>query len=196
MSSDEDTFFEDDEYEEEEDSFPDEEIEEEEEEEYEDEYEDEDEDYDLGDEVFDDRTFKERVAEFIKDPWPKTVFFVMIVGFAVVLLTPAGTWALYRYAIVGVYILIILAGVGAVYSMITWIKAGADKLRYAGITNLAVVVLATILGILDTTFWIVFGTSVIPGYEVSLLFICYVLVIFSLYSLWMIQKSLEPQVKR
>lgn len=189
MSSDEDTFFEDDEYEED-DSFPDEEVEEEDDDE---EYE---EDYDLEDEGLPQPSFKERMATFIEDPWPRIVFYLMVIGFAVVLLTPPNTWAIHRYSIIGVYLLTILAGVAAVYSMITWIRAGADKLRYAGITNLAVVVMATILGVLDTTFWIVFGVSVIPGYQVSLLFISYVLVIFSLYSLWMIQKSLNPQVRR
>ena len=193
MSSEDDEFFEDEEYDED-DSFPDEEeYEEEEEEEDEDDHLDED---DYIEEDLDERTLRERVAVFIEDPWPKTVFFLMLVGFALVLLTPYGVWALYRYSIMGVFILVILAGVGAVYSLTTWIRAGADKLRYAGITNLAVVILATVLGGLDTLFWVLFGTSVIPGYEVSLLFICYVLVIFSLYSLWMIQKSLDPQPRR
>ncbi len=190
MSS-EDDFFEDDEYDED-DSFPDEDYEEEEEEEDE-EHLDED---DYPEEDQGEASFRDRVEGFIADPWPKTVFFLMLVGFALVLLTPFGVWAWHRYSIIGVFILLILAAVGAVYSLSTWIRAGADKLRYAGITNLAVVILATILGTLDTLFWIVLGVSVVPGYEVSLLFICYVLVIFSLYSLWMIQKSLDPQPRR
>jgi hypothetical protein len=183
MSGDEDTFFEDDEFDEED---------EEEEEEYEDEEEYEEDEY-LGEDELPRAGFRERVAGFIEDPWPKTVFFLMLVGFGMVLLTPPNVWSLYRYAIFGVYFLVVLASVGAVYAMVTWIRAGADKLRFAGITNMAVVLLAAVIGFLDTAFWIAFGVSVIPGYSASLLFICYILVAFSLYSLWMIQKSLNPQ---
>jgi hypothetical protein len=188
MSGDEDTFFEDDEFDEE-DTFPDDE-DEEEEEEYEDESE---EDEYLDEDELPPMGFKERVAGFIEDPWPKTVFLLMLIGFGMVLVTPYGLWALYRYAIFGVYFLVVLASVGAVYAMITWIRAGADKLRFAGITNLAVVLLAAIIGFLDTAAWILYGVSIIPGYNASLLLICYILVVFSLYSLWMIQKSLNPQ---
>ena len=188
MSGDEDTFFEDDEFDEE-DTFPDDE-DEEEEEEYEDESE---EDEYLDEDELPPMGFKERVAGFIEDPWPKTVFLLMLIGFGMVLVTPYGLWAFYRYAIFGVYFLVVLASVGAVYAMITWIRAGADKLRFAGITNLAVVLLAAIIGFLDTAAWILLGVSIIPGYNASLLLICYILVVFSLYSLWMIQKSLNPQ---
>jgi hypothetical protein len=189
MNSEDDTFFEDDEEYDEDDTFPD--VEEEEEEEYE-----EDVELDFDEEDYLTPTRGERLEKFIKDPWPRTIFFLLLVGFAVVFLIPPGFWAIWRYFIIADYLLVILGAVGLVYSLMTWSKSAGDRLRWAGITNVFVVLAGVIIGLLDTLSWIFLGGSIVPGFETPLLAFCFVLVIFSLYSLWMIQKSFDPASRR
>ncbi|MGQ4912330.1 MAG: hypothetical protein ACP6KW_09200 [Candidatus Thorarchaeota archaeon] len=188
MTSEDDTFFEDDAEEEVDDaSFPDEEEEEEEIDE---------EDVDIEEEYVVSKSRGEQVAEFVKDPWPKTTFVLMLIGFVLVFLTPPDFWAAWRYLIIANYILVVMGGVGLVYSLITWSKSEGDRLRWAGITNIFVVLAGVIIGVIDTASWILLGTSVVPGFDTSLLGFCFVLVLFSLYSLWMIQKSFDSTSRR
>lgn len=186
MNSEDDTFFEDDdEYD---DTFPDEEEEEE--------YEEDEVDIDFDEDSYLDRTRAERIQEFVANPWPKTAFALMLVGFALVFLTPPDFWATWRHFIIANYVLLMLGAAGFVFSLITWSKAGQNRLRWAGITNIFVVLAGVIIGFLDTASWMLLGTSIVPGFETPLLAFCYVLVIFSLYSLWMLQKSFDPSSRK
>ncbi|MHA1769904.1 MAG: hypothetical protein ACTSV3_08695 [Candidatus Thorarchaeota archaeon] len=188
MTREDDTFFEDDAEDQVDDAFfPDEE--EEEEEEY-------DEDIDIEEEIVVSMSRGEQVSEFVNDPWPRTTFVLMLIGFVLVFLTPPDFWAAWRYLIIANYILVVMGGVALVYSLTTWSKSEGDRLRWAGITNIFVVIAGVVVGLIDTASWMLLGTSVIPSLDTSLLGFCFVLVLFSLYSLWMIQKSFDSASPR
>jgi hypothetical protein len=183
MKKDDGTFFEDDNEEDQEDlTFPDE-----------DEVEEVDQaDYEDIEEVFSDRSTK-RSEGFILDPWPRIVFVLTIIGLGVVLLTPPGIWALWNYFILADYFLIVLVGVAIVFSLITWSKAGTHRLRWAGPTNVIVSLICGAIGTLDTVSWMLSGTSLFVGIDTPLISLCMVFVVFSLYTLWLVQRSFGPQ---
>jgi hypothetical protein len=185
MKRDDDTFFEDDYDEDEEDlTFPDEDAEDIEEV-------DEDE-YEAIEEVFSDR-YAERSSGFILDPWPRIVFVLTIIGLGVVLLTPPAFWAIWNYFILADYFLIVIVGVAIVFSLITWTRAGTHRLRWAGPSNVIVSLLCGAIGTLDTASWILTGNGLFAGIDTPLIALCMVLVFFSLYTLWLVQRSFGPQ---
>lgn len=176
MNSDDDTFFEDDEYEEEEDDFPGKE-----------ETEDEDDGYDPIDAIYE--PGGQRLANFVKAPWPPTTFILVIIGLAMVLLTPPDLWALYNYFLIADYFMIILGGAAITFSLITWNRAGKHRLRWAGVTNLFLVTALIVVATLDTFSWVVSAQSIIPGVDTPIISLALVLVVFSIYSLWVIQRN-------
>lgn len=191
MNSD-DIFFEDDDAEEEEEAtFPDEDIAEDEVEEA----------------TFEDvvdfkeiRTYEDKepgyaYANFLRDPWPPTALIITLIGLGIVLLTPSSIWAPNRYGILGVYFLISAGLVGIVFSLITWSRAGTHRLRWAGPVNIIIIVLSVVVGTADSISWILNGVSIIPVLDSSLLLLSFMLVFFSLYTLWMIQRSLDPEAR-
>lgn len=179
MNSDDDTFFEDEDYEEEEDD----EEEEEEEEDFPDEEDEEDEWYDF------DQPGK--LSKFADDPWPTTTFYLMLIGFLVVFAPPILWDGANRYFLLATYVLIILCGVAISYSLVTWEKGRGVKgwLRWAGITNLVVVVIFGVVGVLDSISWVVSLQSIIPGITTPLISLIMVMVVFSIYTLWIVQKN-------
>ncbi len=182
MNSDEDPFFEDDDYEEEdyeeeeeeEDDFPDEE------------YEDED-DYDSR-YAFDGPS---RLSKFTADPWPTTTFFLMVAGFLVVFAPPILWDGANRYFLLTVYFLVVLCGVAISYSLVTWENGRGSRLRWAGLTNLVVSILCGVVGVLDSVSWVVSAQSIVPGITTPLISLLMVLLIFSIYTLWIVQKNLR-----
>lgn len=184
MYSDDDTFFEDEDYE-------DEDYEEEEEEEEEDDFPDEDYEDDEGYDSRYDLDQASRLSKFADDPWPTTTFFLMLVGFVVVFAPPILWDGANRYFLLAVYLLIILCGVAVSYSIVTWEKGRGAKgwLRWAGITNLVVVLICGVVGVLDSISWVISFQSIIPGIATPLISLVMVLVVFSIYTLWMVQKS-------
>lgn len=133
------------------------------------------------------------LVKFLADPWPLPVFIITLVGLAIVLFTPPTIWAPNRYGILGVYFLIIAAYVGIVFSLKTWLQAGTHRLRWAGPANIVIIVLSFVFGTLDTISWILTGVGLFPALDSPLLLLCFMLVFFSMYMLWMIQKSLDPE---
>ncbi|TFG32951.1 hypothetical protein EU528_01990 [Candidatus Thorarchaeota archaeon] len=188
MNSEDDTFFEEDD---EETTFPDEDIADE----------DTEEDEDFEEETdFEVRSYEERdtvgwFTKFMADPWPPTVFLITIIGLGIVLFTPPAIWDPNRYGILGVFFLIVAALVGIVFSLITWSRAGTHRLKWAGPVNIAVIVLATGFGVIDTGSWILNGVGMFPELDTPLILLCFMLVFFSLYMLWMIQRSLDPEAR-
>ena len=174
MNSDEDTFFEDDEYEEEEeeDSFPDEE--------------DYEEDYDPADALYETGS---RLESFADDPWPQTTFILVVIGLALVLLTPPDIWFAWNYFLIADYFMIIIGGAAVAYSIVTWVRAGNHRLRWAGLTNLILVLALIIVATLDTFSWVVNLQSIIPGISTPIISLALVLAVFSIYSLWVIQRN-------
>ena len=135
----------------------------------------------------------EKLANFLKDPWPLPIFIITLIGIAIVLFTPPAIWNPHRYGILGIYFLIIAAFVGIVFSLITWSRAGTHRLRWAGPVNIIVIVLSLVIGTSDTISWILTGVGLFPALDSPLLLLCFMLVFFSMYMLWMIQKSLDPE---
>ncbi|MFW9795109.1 MAG: hypothetical protein ACFFEE_12445, partial [Candidatus Thorarchaeota archaeon] len=187
MNSDDERFFENDEEEEYEDEEYDEEEEEEEDDFPDEDYDDIEDEYDTLD-IFD-RTSS--LSRFADDPWPTTTFFLMLAGFLLVF-APEILWAgANRYFTLAVYILLVLCGVAITFSIVTWEKGRDTKgwIRWAGVTNLVVVVLCAIVGTLDSISWVVSAQSIIPGITSPLISFIMVLVVFSLYTLWIVQKN-------
>ncbi|MHA2025072.1 MAG: hypothetical protein ACW98U_04140 [Candidatus Thorarchaeota archaeon] len=178
MTSEDDTFFEDEETEEE--------VEEEEEEE-EDDFPDEEDA-----EGYDSRYAIDqpsRLTKFADDPWPTTVFLLLVAGFGVVF-APSILWAgANRYFLLAVYVLIILCGAALAFSIVTWEKARGSRLRYAGLTNFVVVVICGVIGTADSISWVVNVQSIIPGIDTPIISLVMVLVVFSIYTLWIVQKN-------
>lgn len=184
MKRDDETFFEDDNNEDENLTFPDED---------EEDIEEVDEgEYEAIEEVFSDR-YAEKSSGFILDPWPRIVFILTIIGLGIVLLTPPAFWAIWNYFILADYFLIVFVGVAIVFSLATWTKAGTHRLRWAGPSNVIVSLICGGIGTLDTASWILSGTGLFAGIDTPLIGLCMVLVIFSLYTLWLVQRSFGPQ---
>jgi hypothetical protein len=179
MNSDEDTFFEDDEYddeEEEDDDFPDVEV-----------VEEDDDDFDPIDALY--GPGEGRLVNFAENPWPPTTFIMVIIGLAMVLLTPPIVWASWNYFLIADYFMIIIGGAAIAYSLVTWVRAGKHRLRWAGLTNLIVILALIIVTTLDTFSWVVNLQSIIPGVQTPIISLALVLAIFSIYSLWVIQRN-------
>ena len=179
MNSDEDTFFEDDDSEEDEeeyeDDFPDEE------------YEEEDDYYDSADVI--DIPRESAMSRFAEDPWPRTTFVLVIIGLVMVLLTPPNIWALWNYFLIADYFMVIIGGAAIAYSIVTWKRAGKHRLRWAAMTNLLVVLILIVVASLDTFSWVLFLRSIIPGIDTPIISLAMVLAVFSIYSLWVIQRN-------
>ena len=177
MNGDEDTFFEDDESddeEEEDDDFPDVEV-----------VEEDDDDYEPIDALYE--TGEGRIAKFAEDPWPPTTFVLVIIGLAMVLLTPPGIWALWNYFLISEYLMLVVCGAAIAYSLITWSRAGTHRLRWAGVTSLVLILALVVLTTLDTFSWVVNLQSIIPGVQTPIITLALVLAIFSI-----IQRNFAP----
>lgn len=181
MNSDDDTFFEDDE-------------------DYE--YDEEEEEEDEEEEEFPEEEYEEdkysstfpvegpsRLVTFTENPWPVTTFVLMVAGFLVVFAPPVLWLGANRYFLLAVYILMILCGVAITFSLVTWENASGSRLRWAGLTNLIVVIICGAIGTLDTISWVVAAQSIIPGIATPLISLTMVLVVFSIYTLWIVQKN-------
>ena len=187
MNKDDDTFFEDDEEDFEDVAFPDEDTEEEEEVEKPSE-----ESPTLQDET---RTYGPSISKmekFLKDPWSPGVFFLTLIGIGLVLLTPPAIWNPFRYFILADYFLIVFGYAAMVFSLMTWSRAGTHRLRWAGPTNIIVVLASVSLGILDSFSWMVNQVGLFPSIATPLLPLSFMLVVFTMYTLWLVQRSLDP----
>ena len=131
--------------------------------------------------------------EFLADPWPRLTFILMLVGFAIALLTPGPVWDIWVYQITGNYIIAMIAGVGFIYSLKIWKESGTSRLRYGGPTNLIVILACLGLATLETISLILTGAGPIPG-VVGLTSAALLIMIFSLYSLYAIQRTFAAEV--
>ena len=185
MKRDDDTFFEDDEEDLEDATFPDEDIEEE-----------VDLKFEESPEVAEEeRTYAPSVSKldkFLKDPWSPSVFVLILIGLGLVLLTPPAIWNPFRYFILADYFLIVFGFAGMIFSLMTWSRAGTNRLRWAGPTNIIVVLASVSLGIIDSISWMVNDTGLFPSIATPILPLSFMLVVFTMYTLWLVQRSLDP----
>ncbi len=126
---------------------------------------------------------------FLDDPWPPIAFILIIIGFGFTLLTPYDIWSQHHYYLVVTYLLIVFVAIASVISLGVWRNSGGSRLRYGGLTNLLVVLVCGIFGTADTILVVTTGLPLIPGTSTPVLALAFVIVIFSLYSLWLIQRT-------
>ncbi|TXT55867.1 MAG: conserved membrane protein of unknown function [Candidatus Thorarchaeota archaeon] len=176
MVSDEDTF--DEEYEEEEyeETFPDAE---------EDEYEEPVRTYE--------QPRVDRWKEFLADPYPKVTFILSIIGIAVVVLMPPDISYYWKWTLVGLYFLMVIVGAGSVMAIKAWKMAEGRMIRYGGLTNLFVMYGSIIIALADIIVQIATGNSIVPGFSGSLVGIAGIIILFSVYSLWLIQRVVTSE---
>lgn len=186
MNRDDDSFFEDDDEDFEDASFPDEDVEEEDEEEA------------IEEEISEIKEVRSyepgegRLATFLKDPWPLVVFIITVIGLGLVLLTPPAIWNPHRYFILGDYFLIVFGAVAIVLSLMTWYRAGTHRLRWAGPVNIIVVLASAIVGILDSFSWMLNNVGMFYPIDTPILYMSFMLIIFTMYTLWLVQRTLDP----
>ncbi|NWF94597.1 MAG: hypothetical protein HXY34_00470 [Candidatus Thorarchaeota archaeon] len=130
---------------------------------------------------------------FLQDPWPKVTFALTLFGLALVLLTPPAIWHTWSYSLLGAYFVLILAAVGDVLSLQTWYGVRGSRLKYGGLTTLILVSGAALVGLLDTFAWVLAGVSILPGNTVSLLGLSSTIVVFCLYSLFIMQRTITGE---
>ena len=143
--------------------------------------------------TYDDSDTTSNFTKLMAEPWPPTAFIITMIGLGLVLLTPPATWAIHRYGILALFALLAASLVGIMFSLITWNRAGTHRLKWAGPVNIIVILLAAGFGTADTISWILNNTGVIAGLDQPLILLTFMLVFFSLYMLWMIQRSLDPE---
>ena len=129
------------------------------------------------------------LTKFADNPWPTTVFLLLVAGFGVVFAPPILWAGANRYFLLAVYVLFILCGAALAFSIVTWEKAKGSRLRWAGLTNFVVVIISGVIGTLDTISWVVNLQSIIPGITSPIISLVMVLVVFSIYTLWIVQKN-------
>jgi hypothetical protein len=134
----------------------------------------------------------ERFA-FLEDPWPAMAFIFIIIGLVIVIFTPPTIWSAWHYYIVTTYGLILLAGVASMISLGVWRNAEGSRLRWGGLTNLIVVLAAGVVGVVDAIMVITTGSSILVGSTTPLLALCVVIILFSMYTLWLIQRTFTAE---
>ena len=132
-------------------------------------------------------------SSLLDDPWPMTAFVLIIIGFGFTLLTPADIWSANVYYLVITYLLLVFVAVASVISLNVWREAGGSRLRFGGLTNLIVVIVCGIFGLVDTILVVTTGLPLIPGTNTPVLALAFVIVLFSLYSLWLIQRTFNAE---
>jgi hypothetical protein len=135
------------------------------------------------------------LVSFIKDPWPKTVFLVTIIGFIIVLFTPFDTWSIWNWTLIATYGLITLSVIVSPYSLRIWYE-GEGWLRYVGIGNFFIMNGTVIAGTIDTLLWVSIGSGLIPGFEAgTALMVCFIIVVFLSYSLYFAFRFLTGEAR-
>ncbi len=133
-----------------------------------------------------------RLSRFLNDPWPTATFILMILGFVIVLFTPYEVWSQWSWMLVGAYFMWILVIVGFVFSTQVWRKSSGSKMRFVAIAIFIVILTVGILGTIDLGLWILISTPLLPGLEAPLLYGTNAIVVFCLYSLWLLQRAKSP----
>jgi hypothetical protein len=169
-----------------------------------DEFEDE-EDYEDDEDYEDEEDFPEEVeralrqqqesrfTSFLEDPWPKTAFILILIGFAIILPWPESIWFTWLYHIIALYLLSILGVVAIVYSLKAWITTGT-RIRFIGMTFIIISVVCLVVGFIDTVAWAITGFSFIPELQTPLVVLLVVIEVFLIYTLWIMRSQfMEPK---
>ncbi|MFW9909008.1 MAG: hypothetical protein ACFFEF_10565 [Candidatus Thorarchaeota archaeon] len=164
-----------------------------------DEYDDEDDTFPDDNDSYEERSYAtpaERVSSFVHDPWPKTAFILIVLGLSLSLLTPPAIWSQWVYYLLATYLLLVLVAVASINSIKVWTGAEGSRLRWGGLTNLIVVIVSAAAGVWDAILMITTGVSLIPGSNTSVILLAAVIVAFSIYTLWLIQRTFSAEPKK
>ncbi|MHA2425404.1 MAG: hypothetical protein ACXAEF_11485 [Candidatus Thorarchaeota archaeon] len=137
----------------------------------------------------------QQTTSFLDDPWPMAAFILIIIGLVLVLFTPPTIWSAWHYYLIVTYGLIVLVVLSSVISLGVWRNAAGSRLRWGGLTNLFVVIISGVVGVLDSISIVTTGVSIIPGSNTPVLALAAVIVLFSLYTLWLIQRTFTAEAR-
>ena len=129
-----------------------------------------------------------RFTSFLEDPWPKTAFILILIGFAIILPWPESIWFTWLYHIIALYVLSILSVVAIVYSLKAWITV-STRIRFIGMTFIIISIVCVIDGFIDTIAWAITGYSFIPALETPLVVLLVVIEVFLIYTLWIMRSQ-------
>ncbi len=139
------------------------------------------------------RQEESRFTTFLEDPWPKTAFVLILIGFAIILPWPETIWFTWLYHIIALYVLSILGVVAMVYSLKAWITT-STRIRFIGMTFIVISVVCLIVGFIDTIAWAITGNSFIPALQTPLVVLLVVIEVFLIYTLWIMRSQfMEPK---
>ncbi|MHA2141802.1 MAG: hypothetical protein ACXADD_09905 [Candidatus Thorarchaeota archaeon] len=134
-----------------------------------------------------------RFTAFLDDPWPKTAFILILIGFGIILPWPEVIWFTWLYHILALYLLSILGVVAIVYSLKAWITT-STRIRFIGMTFIIISFVSIGAGFIDTIAWAMTGASVIPAVQTPMVVLFVVLEVFLIYTLWIMRSQfLEPK---
>ena len=151
---------------------------------------------DEDDDDFQERSYadpNEKTSSFLDDPWPRTALILILIGLGFVLLTPNAIWSQWYGYLITTYGLLALVAVSSGISLGVWRDAGGSRLRWGGLTNLLVVLVCGVVGTLDAIWMVTTGESILPGSNTPVLGLAAVIVLFSLYTLWLIQRTFKTE---
>jgi hypothetical protein len=129
-----------------------------------------------------------RFTAFLDDPWPKTAFILILIGFGIILPWPEPIWFTWLYHILALYLLTILGVVAIVYSLKAWVSGGT-RIRFIGLFFIILSIACLIVGFIDTIAWALTGYSVIPAIQTPLVVLLVVIEVFLIYTLWIMRSQ-------
>ncbi len=138
----------------------------------------------------------DKLSIFLMDPYPKLVLLLTAIGLLIVLLVPHDVWhtevqpgIAAGHLFVGNYVILIL-GAGATLLALTVWNTRTGWLKYGGLTNVVVILLCVVIGTADTIAWSLTGQGLFPSiFDSPLLSLMAIIIMFCIYSLWMIKKT-------
>ena len=137
-----------------------------------------------------------KLSIFLVDPYPQLALLLTIIGLLIVLLVPHEVWhtevqpgIVAGHLFVGNYVILIL-GVGASLLALTVWNTRTGWLKYGGLTNVVVILLCVVTATADTIAWSLWGQGLFPSvFDSPLLSLMAIIIMFCIYSLWMIKKT-------
>lgn len=129
-----------------------------------------------------------RFTSFLEDPWPKTAFILILIGFVIILPWPEAIWFTWLYHIIALYLLSILGVVAIVYSLKAWITT-STRIRFIGMTFIIISFVCIVVGFIDTIAWAITGYSFIPALQTPLVVLLVVIEVFLIYTLWIMRSQ-------
>ena len=138
----------------------------------------------------------DKLSNFLVDPWPKLTLLLTVIGFLIAILVPHEVWhtevlpgVVAGHLFVGNYLILILATGATVLALMVW-NTQKGWLKYAGFTNVVVILLCVVISTVDTIAWSLTGQGLFPSiFDAPLLSFMAIVIMFCIYSLWMIRKT-------